>query len=88
VIGVAVRNFDHAFAQGVHVPIAVVQAAHDEFGGPDEVEAILRPHPGPLLVRVVEGSGHLFTDSRGTLDRLEAEARDAGTWLLDQTGTG
>lgn len=82
VAGVAVRKFDHAFARALRIPIAVIQGAEDEFGTPDEVRAALSLRTGPFRLTAVPGAGHLFTDEVSQLDRLEAEAREAGAWIL------
>lgn len=88
VVGVAVRTFDHSFARSLRIPIAAVQASEDEFGAPAEVEAVLRPHPGPFHLGVVPGAGHLFTAGPpDSLDRLEAEVGAAATWILAREGT-
>lgn len=86
VAGVAVRTFDHSFARALQIPIAVVQAAHDPFGSPPEVEAALHPRAGPFRLAVVPGAGHLFTDEPACLDLLEAEVSAAALWILGRAG--
>ena len=41
-------------------PLAVVQAADDEFGSPDEVRAVLERARPAATLRVVPGTSHLF----------------------------
>jgi alpha/beta superfamily hydrolase len=60
-------------------PIAVIQAADDQFGAPPEVEAALFGSAGPRRLAVVASATHLFTEA---LDELEAAARDAVAWVL------
>jgi len=60
-------------------PVAVVQAAADEFGGVDAVERALQGASGPRRLMVVPGATHLFTEA---LDALEREAAGAMQWLL------
>jgi alpha/beta superfamily hydrolase len=60
-------------------PVAVVQAEHDEFGRPREVEAALAGSRGPRRLAVVPGATHLFGED---LAALEREAGLALDWLL------
>jgi alpha/beta superfamily hydrolase len=60
-------------------PIAVVQAAEDEFGSPAEVRRAVAGAAGRRRVTEVAGTTHLFP---GALDALEAEASAAAGWLL------
>jgi len=60
-------------------PVAVVQAAADEFGAVDAVERALQGASGPRRLAVVPGATHLFTEA---LDGLEREAEGAMQWLL------
>ena len=59
-------------------PIAVIQAADDQFGAPREVEAALLGSAGPRRLTVVAGATHLFTEA---LDALEALALEGFRWL-------
>ncbi len=60
-------------------PVAVVQAEHDEFGLPSEVERRLAGAAAPRRVLVVAGATHLFTEELPELERRAGEALD---WLL------
>jgi uncharacterized protein len=60
-------------------PVAVVQAAADEYGAVEEVERALQGGSGPRRLSVVPGATHLFTEA---LDVLEREAEGAMQWLL------
>jgi alpha/beta superfamily hydrolase len=77
--GLAVKLFDHAAAKTCPKRVAVVQAERDEYGTPDEVRAVLAEALGARQVYVVERASHLFTED---LDRLQAQASAALTWLL------
>jgi alpha/beta superfamily hydrolase len=65
--------------EAVEKPIAIVQAASDEFGTPPEVEAALSGSRGPRRLAIVAGATHLFTED---LDALQREADAALGWLL------
>jgi alpha/beta superfamily hydrolase len=62
------------------LPVAVVQAEHDQFGSPDQVRAALAGSSGPRRVAEVKRATHLFTEA---LDDLQLEAESAAGWLLD-----
>ncbi|WP_242343558.1 alpha/beta hydrolase [Anaeromyxobacter terrae] len=70
---------DTAQVTAVEKPIAVVQAANDEFGTPDEVRLALAGSRGPRLIAVVPNASHLFTEDLAALQR---EAETAIAWLL------
>lgn len=72
---------DAARVRDVAKPIAIVQAARDEFGSPDEVRAVIAGSAGPRRVAVVPGASHLFTED---LPALEREAAAALGWLLGE----
>ncbi len=72
---------DAAQVTRVEKPIAIVQAAHDEFGTPDEVRLALAGSRGPRLVTEVPRATHLFTEDLAALQR-EAEA--ALAWILGE----
>jgi len=65
------------------LPVAVVQAEHDQFGAPAQVRAALRGSAGPRRVAEVKRATHLFTEA---LDDLQLEAEAAAGWLLDASG--
>jgi alpha/beta superfamily hydrolase len=62
------------------LPVAVVQAEHDQFGTPAEVRAALAGAAGPRRLAEVKRATHLFTEA---LDDLQLEAEAAAGWLLD-----
>ncbi len=70
---------DAAKVRDVEKPIALVQAAADELGPPDEVRAALEGSRGPRRIAVVPGATHLFTEA---LPALRREAEAALDWLL------
>jgi alpha/beta superfamily hydrolase len=67
------------------LPVAVVQAEHDQFGAPDQVRAVLEGSAGPRRVAEVWRATHLFTEA---LDDLQLEAEAAVGWLLDSAAHG
>jgi uncharacterized protein len=62
-------------------PLAIVQAANDEFGTPDECRLVIAGSRGPRRLAAVQGATHLFTENLAALQR-EAEAAIA--WLLGE----
>ena len=74
---------DTAQVTEIEKPIAIVQAAHDEFGAPDEVRLALAGSRGPRRVAEVPGATHLFTEDLAALQR---EAEVALAWLLGEEG--
>jgi alpha/beta superfamily hydrolase len=66
------------------LPVAVVQAEHDQFGAPAQVRAALQGSAGPRRVAEVKRATHLFTEA---LDDLQLEAEAALGWLLDAAVT-
>jgi hypothetical protein len=64
-------------------PVAIVQAARDEFGTPEEVGAVVAGSQGPRRIVSVPGATHLFGEDLAALQR-EAEA--ALGWLLPLGG--
>ena len=62
------------------LPVAVVQAEHDQFGTPAQVRAALAGSAGPRRLAEVKRATHLFTEA---LDDLQLEAEAAAGWLLD-----
>ena len=59
-------------------PLAVVQAEHDEFGAPQEVQDLFARSAYPRRLSVLRGATHLFTED---LPGLEREAALALAWL-------
>jgi alpha/beta superfamily hydrolase len=72
-----VRDVDRI--RGVAKPLALVQAAADQFGSPEETRAALEGSAGPRRVTVVDGATHLFTEA---LPDLQREAEAAIRWAL------
>jgi fermentation-respiration switch protein FrsA (DUF1100 family) len=77
------RFRDSGRARDLEKPLAVVQAGHDEFGTPAEVEAALAGSRGPRRLVDVPGATHLFTEH---LEPLQREAEAALGWLLEGRG--
>ena len=82
-VGLAVRMFDLRFlhADRGGKPLAVVQAANDEYGDRGEIEAFMAKVPEPRRLWIVEDATHLFP---GKLDEFESAAAEAITWLQAQ----
>jgi alpha/beta superfamily hydrolase len=74
VIGMPVRIY--AFDDVVRFgrPLAVVQGSHDQFGSPDEVEALLESARPPGRLYRVEGADHLFDGRAPEVARRVVEA--------------
>ena len=85
-VGLAVRMFDLRFLEGARddKPLAVVQAAQDEYGERGEIEAFVAKVPPPTRLWIVETATHLFP---GRLDALEAALTEAIGWLSSVTGS-
>jgi alpha/beta superfamily hydrolase len=64
-------------------PVAVVQAADDTLGPPDELRDALAGSRGPRRLAVVPGATHLFVEA---LPALQREAEAALDWLLATPG--
>ena len=79
-VGLAVRMFDLSFLEGPRrgLPLAVVQAADDEYGDRAEIEAFVARLAPPTRLWIVDGATHLFP---GKLDELERAAGEAIDWL-------
>lgn len=79
-VGLAVRMFDLGFLTQPRggKPLAVVQAANDEYGGRDEIDPFVASLPEPRRLWIVEGATHLFP---GKLDELETALGEAIGWL-------
>jgi len=70
--------FDYGFLASCPKPKAIVQAARDEYGGRDEIEAAVRGMSEPKRLWVVDDATHLFP---GHLDAFERAAEEAVGWL-------
>lgn len=85
--GVALRAPDllemrHAARlRDIERPLAIVQAAGDEFASPDEIREAVAGSAGPRRVSVVKGTTHLFA---GALPALQREAEAAVSWALGE----
>ena len=79
-VGLAVRVFDMSYLEGPRAgkPLAVVQAAQDEYGDQAEVEAFVARVPEPHHLWIVNDATHLFP---GRLDALESTLNEAIQWL-------
>jgi alpha/beta superfamily hydrolase len=73
------RFRDAGRVREVEKPVAIVQAEHDEFGAPPEVEAALAGSRGPRRLAVLAGARHLCTED---LPGLQREAEAGLDWLL------
>jgi fermentation-respiration switch protein FrsA (DUF1100 family) len=74
---------DAARLRDIGRPLAIVQAARDEFGSPDEIREAVAGSAGPRRVAVVKGTTHLFP---GALPALQREAEAAVSWALEEAG--
>jgi alpha/beta superfamily hydrolase len=79
-VGLAVKMFDLGFLEGERggKPLAIVQAANDEYGDRAEIEPFVARLPEPKRLWIVEGATHLC---QGKLDELEAAVASAIAWL-------
>jgi alpha/beta superfamily hydrolase len=77
-IGLALSMFDYSFLDACAKPKAIIQAANDEYGGREPVEAAVRAMAEPKRLWIVDGASHLFPQH---LDALEAAAGEASRWL-------
>jgi alpha/beta superfamily hydrolase len=77
-VGLALRMFDYGFLSSCGKPKAVIQAANDEYGGRDQIEAAVAGMAEPKRLWVVDDASHLFP---GRLDAFEAAAREAVAYL-------
>ncbi len=87
-VGLAVRMFDLDFLhQPRHPPrpLAIVQAANDEYGDALEITAFAASVPEPKHLWIVDDATHLFP---GRLDPLEATLHTAVDWLVAAPGPG
>ncbi len=78
-LALALRELATESARTCPKPVAVVQAEHDEFGLPTDVERKLSGAEAPRRVLVVRGATHLFTEALPDLERQAGVALD---WLL------
>ena len=74
------RVFDLSYLEGPRGgrPLAVVQAANDEYGDRAEIEAFFAGLAEPKRLWIVEDATHLFP---GRLDALESAVGEAIAWL-------
>ncbi len=77
-VGLALKMFDYGFLARSIKPKAIIQAANDEYGGRDAIEAAVAEMAEPKHLFVVDGATHLFP---GQLDPLERAAREAVAFL-------
>jgi uncharacterized protein len=73
---------DVARIRDLERPVAIVQAAGDEFASPDEVRQAIAGSRGPRRLAAVPGATHLFAED---LDALQREAEAGFGWILAET---
>jgi alpha/beta superfamily hydrolase len=73
---------DAARVREVEKPLAIVQAALDEFGSPAEVQAAIEGSRGPRRLAIVPRATHLLVED---LPALQREAEAALDWLRGAT---
>lgn len=73
-VGIPVRLYDFAEVERLDRPLAVVQGDDDEFGSPDEVQALLERARPPGVLQIVPDCGHLFPGHAAEAGRRVAEA--------------
>jgi alpha/beta superfamily hydrolase len=78
--GFAPRSFDLGLVRHCSKPVAVVQAANDEFGPLDQVRLLLSGSGHPRRLAVVPNTTHLFGED---LPALQREAVAALAWLQE-----
>jgi len=77
-IGLALRMFDYGFLASCDKPKAIIQAAEDEYGGREEIEAAVSGMSEPKRLWIVDNATHLFP---GQLDPFEHAAEEAVAYL-------
>jgi alpha/beta superfamily hydrolase len=77
-IGLALRMFDYGFLASCDKPKAIIQAAEDEYGGREEIEAAVNGMSEPKRLWIVDNATHLFP---GQLDPFERAAEEAVAYL-------
>ena len=77
-IGLALRMFDYGFLTSCDKPKAIIQAAEDEYGGREEIEAAVNGMSEPKRLWIVDNATHLFP---GQLDPFEHAAEEAVAYL-------
>jgi alpha/beta superfamily hydrolase len=77
-VGLALKMFDYGFLAASGKPKAIIQAADDEYGAREAIEAAVRAMAEPKRLWIVDGATHLFP---GRLDPFEAAARQAVDFL-------
>jgi alpha/beta superfamily hydrolase len=80
-IGLALSMFDYSFLNVCDKPKALIQAANDEYGARDAVEAAVAAMAAPKRLWLVDGASHLFPQH---LAELEVDAASATAWLLSE----
>jgi alpha/beta superfamily hydrolase len=79
-VGLALKVFDLSFLERERggKPLAIIQAAQDEYGEQPDIEKFVARIPEPRRLWIVDEATHLFP---GRLDPLEAAVTTAITWL-------
>jgi uncharacterized protein len=85
-VGLAIKVFDLGFLESDRAgkPLAIVQAAEDEYGARAEIEKFVARLPEPTRLWIVDEATHLFP---GRLDPLEAAVTTAIAWLATAAAT-
>lgn len=80
-VGLAIKMFDLGFLEQDRAgkPLAIVQAANDEYGAASDIEDLVRQVPEPRRLWIVDDATHLFP---GRLEPLEIAVHEAIRWLL------
>jgi alpha/beta superfamily hydrolase len=80
-LALSLREVASETARSCPKPVGVIQAEHDEYGSPSDVDRKLAGSVGPRRLVVVRGAAHLFTEA---LPQLEQEAGELLGWILSQ----
>jgi alpha/beta superfamily hydrolase len=77
-IGLALKMFDYTFLTDCPKPKAIIQAAHDEYGGRGPIETAVHQMADPKRLWIVDDATHLFPTH---LDQFESAAHEAVQYL-------
>ncbi len=81
-LALTLRELATDTARSCPKPVGIVQAEHDEFGLPSDVDRKMVGSVGARRLVVVRGATHLFTEA---LPQLEEEATALLGWILSET---
>jgi alpha/beta superfamily hydrolase len=80
-MGFPIRSLDDtSFVTGVRVPRLFVQGQQDEFGGAEDVAALVEPLPPPRRLVVVPGADHFFTHHLDALQQAVSDWAAEAPW--------